>query len=371
MPTPAHSYLARYSRLSWWIVVTLWSLSWSTAAGVVEHPRHAGNGDGGSSLAASTESLVASDSHVESDSDGHAVADGEPVRDRIWLLSTRGATANVCRADLESPPIRAYRIDGCGRSASAALSDYVSERGPGRVTVIYVHGNRMSAREAIRRGLLIYRQVARRCSGRPPVDWVIWSWPSEKEAFIIPDARIKARRADTQGLYLAWLLRTHTEANQPTALIGYSFGARVISGSLHALAGGSLRGRTLPGRTVRGARFDVGMIAPAIGSDWLSPRGNHRLATQNLDRLSLLYNRRDAVLRNYWRISRARSNAALGYTGPTSFAPRPDGSPLPVRSRNCGPVVGFRHSEVDYYQPPCYAGPEMAKLIRTSLYHDE
>ena len=77
----------------------------------------------------------------------------------------------------------------------------------------------------------------------------------------------------------------------------------------------------------------------------------------------LLYNRRDAVLKRFWLLDRVRGRMALGYSGPTSFAPRFDGSELPVRSRDCSSTVGFHHVELDYYDSPCNAGREMAKLI--------
>jgi hypothetical protein len=87
------------------------------------------------------------------------------------------------------------------------------------------------------------------------------------------------------------------------------------------------------------------------------------LATQNLDRLVLLYNRRDAVLKRYWLIDRVRGRMALGYSGPSSFAERFDGSTLPVLSRDCSPSVGLQHDELDYYRKSCRAGFEMARLI--------
>jgi hypothetical protein len=208
----------------------------------------------------------------------------------------------------------------------------------------------------------VYRNVKQRRRD-DPVDWVIWSWPSEKQGILIYDARLKASRTDGQGLYLAWLLRRHAEAQVNTTLIGYSFGGRIITGALHAAAGGSLAGRKVGGPPVVGGPFDAGLVAPAVDSHWLTSHGYHRLATQNLQRLVLLYNRRDAVLKRYWLIDRVRGRMALGYSGPTAFAPRLDGSRLPVRSRDCSPSIGLQHDELDYYRKTCQAGLEMARLI--------
>lgn len=290
--------------------------------------------------------------------------DARPDLDRIWVFSTRGLRGGVCRAELTDPNFRVDRLDACGRVTRASAEEYVRSRDPSRPTVIYVHGNRMEHADAIGRGLFVYNQVARRCFRQGPVDWVIWSWPSEKRGILLGDVREKARRTDVEGLYLGSLLRVHTENGQPTTLIGYSFGGRIVSGALHALAGGDLRGRSLPGEGTVGAGFTAGMIAPAMENDWMSAGGYHRFATRNLEQLTVLYNRRDAVLKNYWRLDRIRNADALGYTGPTSFAPRVDGSRLPVRSRDCGSVVGFHHDELSYYDRECGGGSEMSALLR-------
>ncbi|WP_146454917.1 alpha/beta hydrolase [Rubripirellula tenax] len=282
--------------------------------------------------------------------------------DRLWVLSTRRLTSDVCRADLDSPSFDIDGLDACGNRWGSSLDEYLAKRADGRRTVIYVHGNRMEPCDAIERGLTVYQRVSQ-FRQNDPVDWLIFSWPSEQVGILARDVRIKADRADAEGLYLAWLLRKHAEYGTPTSLIGYSFGGRVVTGSLHALAGGSLGGRSLPGPPVTGLSFDAGLVAPAIASNWMNRNGYHSLATQNLEKLLLYYNQRDAVLKRYWLIDRVRGQAALGYSGPTSFAPRADGTKLPVKSRDCSPIVGLQHSEVDYYQAPCRAGRGMALMI--------
>ncbi|KLU04758.1 putative transmembrane protein [Rhodopirellula islandica] len=290
--------------------------------------------------------------------------------DRYWLISTRHITSTACRANLQNPNLHISRLNRCGQSSPSSLDEYIATFDPSRPRVIYVHGNRRSAPLAIQRGMDVARELeANRCD-RTPMDFVIWSWQSDRETFAITDARIKAERTDAQGLYLAWLLHRHVEAAQPTALIGFSFGGRIVTGSLHALAGGSIGRRSLSEAPVMAANLDVGLLAPAIQSDWLMPHGYHRLATQNMNRLVLLYNQRDAILKNYWLLTRIRGTRALGYTGPTRFAPRYDGSPLPVRSRDCSPTVGKAHSEEEYYKRSCYAGREMASLLSSSLKND-
>ncbi|MEM6780062.1 MAG: hypothetical protein AAF670_20570 [Planctomycetota bacterium] len=287
--------------------------------------------------------------------------------DRLWLISTRSITYNACRANLSQPGLNISRLDKCGRRRPSSLDDYLATMAVDRPRLIYIHGNRREADVAITRGIEVYRELSRKCSASIPIDWVIWSWPSDRETFIISDARIKAERSDTQGLYLAWLLRHHVANGQPTGLIGFSFGARVISSGLHALAGGCIKGRHLEGPPTTNAGFDVGMLAPAVVSSWLRRGGRHAMATKNMDSLVLLYNHKDFLLKNYWLVNRVKGSTALGYSGPVSFAPRFDGSRLPVRSKDCAASVGSAHSEKEFYQRSCCAGHEMAKLIPATL----
>ncbi|QDT06654.1 hypothetical protein K227x_50700 [Rubripirellula lacrimiformis] len=286
--------------------------------------------------------------------------------DRLWLFSTRRITSSSGCADLDMPRFDIDQLNSCGQRSSSSIEDYLASRSEGRRTVVYVHGNRMDAGDVVGRGLTVYRSIAKFRS-REPLDWVIFSWPSEQQGILAHDVRLKAQRTDAQGLYLAWLLRHHAESATPTSLIGYSFGARVVTGSLHALAGGSLGGRVLSGPPIVGMNVDAGLVAPAIASNWMNHGGYHSEATKNLGELFLFYNQRDAVLKRYWLIDRVRGQLALGYTGPRSFAPRIDGSKLPVHSRDCAPVVGLQHSELDYYQSPCNAGAGMARLIHSDL----
>jgi len=282
--------------------------------------------------------------------------------DRLWLINTRGITSNACWADIDHPALTISRLECNGDSRQVTLDEYLGSISPDRSVVIYVHGNRIEPCEARSRGMWIYRKC-RGCRNSGPIDWVNWSWPSAQAGILTHDVRRKAQRTDTQGLYLAWLLREQNARSVPTTLIGYSFGGRVVTGALHAMAGGSLGGRSLAEPGVSGASFGAGLIAPAIDSHWLSQHGYHSLATQNMQRLVLLYNHRDVILKRYWLVDRVRGRMALGYSGPTLFGPRLDGSPLPIRSRDCSPSLGIAHNELDYFIKGCRAGSEMARLI--------
>lgn len=286
---------------------------------------------------------------------------GEPCEcDRIWLVSSRGLTHCACAANVENPNLSVYRIHD-GGCLPSDVESFSCNRDPSRPLVVYVHGNRMSSCDLLERALPIYKSI-RRCRVSQCIDWVIWSWPSDKEGLPIEDARKKAQRTDAQSLYLSWFLHPHVSVATPVTMIGYSFGSRVISGSLHSLSGRSLAGRELNLPPVSGAQINVGMIAPAMDSASLSHNGRFYMATDNMGDLTLLYNHKDAVLKRFWRLARVRQQTALGYSGPKSFASRQDGSAVCVRSKDCSNLIGRSHGELDYYSG-ARAGAALAQLI--------
>lgn len=290
----------------------------------------------------------------------------EPTpKDSLWLLSTRHLTSQAWRANLETPRFRVSQLDACGRCLPASLGAFLEEKNPGAIDLIYVHGNRMPAEQTVQRGLFVYRSIVHcRPAGSPPIRFLIWSWPSEQQGLALRDVRVKAARTNAQGLYLAWLLREQTHRGRTQRVVGFSFGGRVATGGLHALAGGALAGRRLPGEHIEGAGIGIGLLAPAIGEDWLMPGRTHGRATRNATHLTLLFNQRDAILKRYPLLDPASGVEALGFRGPRSFGPRFDGSPLSVFQMNCSDTVGLRHSEEAYYTGRCEAG---ARLYTMSI----
>jgi hypothetical protein len=102
----------------------------------------------------------------------------------------------------------------------------------------------------------------------------------------------------------------------PVSLIGHSFGVRIATGALHLLAGGSLAGRVLPvGPPTRRSPARVVAISAAMDHHWLLPGRRHGLAMDLVDRMLVMYNPCDCVLKRYPLISESRSGHALGYTG--------------------------------------------------------
>jgi len=206
-------------------------------------------------------------------------------------------------------------------------------------TMIYVHGNQMTPADAKLQGLVLYRMLVRQGADDGAVRFVIFSWPSEKVGFLLRDVRVKALRTDPVGCQLAWLL-DQMPPQTPVSLIGFSFGARIVTGSLHLLGGGSLGcGVGLAERLhPRRDPLNVVLVAAALHAHWLGEGQYHGLAMSQVDRMLLVNNCADLAMR-YYHLSTTSGGRpqALGLCGPTCIGPE-DAAKITMRdvSRHAG-----------------------------------
>jgi hypothetical protein len=286
--------------------------------------------------------------------------DASPVRH--WLVRTHGlGDPGAHVADLQQLDVQLLAGDQWQLSTATQLAESTRER----TTVIYIHGNRGSDGEAIERGMRIGATLAAR-DGCPPLQMVIWSWPSAQVQRGRRDFLIKAERADTEAWYLSALL-DQFPVGVDVGLIGYSYGARVVTGAMHWIAGGEFEGRTFaslagpslplesnpllvstaaqsPERHV--GRYRIALLAPAIHQDWLATHGCHREAFRSTARLLLLYNTCDPALRWYRFVYRCEKPEAVGKWGLPSdwLGPWSDR----VDQWDVAPVIGKTHDEDAY-----------------------
>jgi len=247
-------------------------------------------------------------------------ATADDASGQVWLINTRCAPRSG-RLDWASESIT-YRRLQADRRWLPADGDELFLGGDRPVpTTIFIHGNRTSGSQAVSDGMRIYRRIQREVPERP-FRLVIWSWPSERvRGGIRRDIRVKASQSDAQGYYLAECLR-RVSPNVPVSLIGYSFGARVITSALHLLAGGQVAGRRLPddvGRELpapeQAPLRRAILVAAAVDADWLLPGRRNGLALSQVDRLLITKNGRDPVLRWYPLTCGRRGPEALGFAG--------------------------------------------------------
>jgi esterase/lipase superfamily enzyme len=240
---------------------------------------------------------------------------------RIWLVSTREAT-RCCDSDCATSGVRCWRLnEDCGWS-SAAPGDF--RDGAAIPTVVFVHGNRTDADDAVAMGMHVYQAIRSETCGRP-FRYVIWSWPADRVyRRVRPDAQLKAAYGDAEGCYLAdWLANLQSDVK--VSLIGYSFGPRVICGALQILSGGDVSGRKLgqdAHRTWNARKrkpIRAVLLATADDFDSLGPDGRHGQALSLLDKALITRNGCDHALRFYDRLYGRGGPDATGLVGPSGI----------------------------------------------------
>lgn len=212
-------------------------------------------------------------------------------------------------------------------------------------TLVYVHGNRVEPGEDKLHGLALYRALAARTPADAPLRYIIWSWPSAKVPGVVKDYQEKAARTPYVAWQLAWAV-DQAPAETPLSLVGYSYGARVVTGSLHLLAGGRLGELELTER-VHPVRppLRAALVAAAVDADWVRPGGPHGRALEVVERMLVIQNQHDPAMRFYHMAFEGRRRP-LGYAGPAglhlgAFADR-------VLTLDVTDAVGRHHALSDY-----------------------
>lgn len=283
--------------------------------------------------------------------------------DSVWMISTRQVDC-PCGSLPSTAQLRFSRYEpSCGWQAADA-DQWAQARGAEAMTLFYVHGNRIEAEEAPQRGLAAYRALLRTRPAVPAIRFVVWSWPSSKISRPRPrlDAQVKAARTDCESYLLANFLQG-LEPDTQLCLLGYSFGARIVSGALQLSGGGTLGRFHLADVGVRPASpARVVLYAAALDNTWWFPGGYHDLAVSQVERMLLLYNTADPVLRLYPRLDPRSPTAALGYTGllrPARLGQ--DAERLEQANARC--QIGKTHDEQAYF-----ASETLMRRVRETLF---
>lgn len=237
----------------------------------------------------------------------------------LWLVNTRAAPKCSPRDD-GFRRIRYWRLEDDCSWATQDASQFSAGKHATAPTVIFIHGSRTDDDTAIQLGFHVYRDLQRAADGRA-FRCEIWSWPSDREQLRPrPDMQRKLVYCETQSRYLAQRLGD-LKPETPVCLIGYSFGARIITGALERLA----RGATADCETaaqkaehVAAARNPMRVILLAAAMDYnsLASGCSHGRAMSMVDRALITQNPCDRVLRWYPRLYGRGGPAAMGAVGP-------------------------------------------------------
>ncbi len=277
-----------------------------------------------------------------------ATADCVRPGDRVLLVSTRPVGCTTDPARLAKGVTAAERAD-CRWNATD-FSAAMASLDPTLPIVFYVHGNQITASEARRCGLDVYTRLVRCAEDDRPIQFVVFSWCSDKVPGLLKDFREKAARTKPVGYQFAWVISRLPQGSH-VGLIGYSYGARVCSGAAHLLAGGSLGGLTLgadcPACGVASVR--AVFLAAAYDACWNSPRAYHGLALNRIDTLLSTTNPIDPAMKYYKWVPINSKPPAVGGVGPRGLSRE---QAARVRLMPVANSVGRSHDVYDYLAAP-------------------
>lgn len=275
----------------------------------------------------------------------------DPCEADVWELSTRHLFDRPCRIDSENPGFRVHRY-GSGCWQEREIEDALDL--DGRLPIVYVHGNFMETNNTRQRVLIIDKYL--RQHAHRPYRLLLLSWPSQREPHPLQDVRENAVASACQALYLAWILEALGQQAE-VSILGFSLGARCITGGLHLSSGGSIHGLEYSRHEVELPRslYRVGLVAPAMDQTWLMPRGKHQQAMLRMESIVSLYNPMDPVLRRFRFLEKGSHAVAAGYTGFVGNSA--------IRQYDCGSYVGKTHDEKTYFRECPYFGVVLDHLL--------
>ncbi|MGY8768291.1 MAG: hypothetical protein ACKVH8_07675 [Pirellulales bacterium] len=233
--------------------------------------------------------------------------------DQVYLINTR-CLPGGCGNTLPVDQMTVSRFDAGTGWIDSSVKQLLETESPSGLTSCYVHGNRMNENWVHRRGWAMYHELTRGLPAERNVRFIIWSWPTSPGGGIIQSTRENGVRADDDAYYLGSLIN-QMPAEEQISLSGFSFGARVISGALHLLGGGSIHARSLDQIAEKNHRYRVVFFAAASSCHWLSPGQYHSQAMSQMDRLLNIHNSSDPMLKRYKVVNQDPNDQALGYIG--------------------------------------------------------
>jgi hypothetical protein len=265
---------------------------------------------------------------AESLPDGQVFCNGIRRQDEIVVVNTRSVGCSCDPQSLRSGLLfENYAVVdelGVRQWQPIDLEGFLALN-PAVPTIIFVHGNQITASDAKNEGLAVYRRLMRYGADGPPIRFVIFSWPAARVGGLLRDVRVKATRTDPAGCQLAWLL-DQMPTQTPVSLVGFSYGARIITAGLHIYAGGNLGHLALAERVhPNRPPMNVVLMSAALHAHWLGEGQYHGLAMTQVNQMVLLNNCRDIAMRFYHLAFKGRGRPrALGLSGPSriSYAER-------------------------------------------------
>lgn len=280
-----------------------------------------------------------------------------------WIVSTWHSPQTFDNGPLQFCPEVKRFDEGAGIRLSG-IDELAQSLIPGVPVCIVVHGSFMDSPSVYPESCDTWKWLRAGSCGLP-FQMIYFSWPSDRpiSAMASVDVAVLGKRASRNGFYLTSLINK-LPPECPLCLVGHSHGTRVISSSLHLMAGGDVEGHrhSQPGHA--GRRIRAVFAASAIDHDWLNPGERYDRAVCMTECLLNLHNHRDPALKIY-PLRRIGSSRALGCTGFTEKDQRELGDfRRRVSNWDVSEIIGIGHLWPNYVKRP-----SLASRLRNYLYY--
>lgn len=282
-----------------------------------------------------------------------------PCGVRYWIVSSRCAPQDICRAGCG--PLHVYErgCDGCLRPGSfAALQAQLL---PGAPVAIFLHGAYVDWEDNLKDAEATWHWIRCACPHRP-LNLIFYTWPSDQTRVLLAGCELKQLgwTAEVNAFYVAALLAC-LPPDHPVCLVGHSFGARTALASVQLIAGGAVQGRCL-GYSVPPRRVRVVLAAAAVDHHWLNDCQRYDRAACYAEGILNLYNRQDCALKLY-PLLRLFSRRALGSIGQTQIDRHRQLCAAKIQDCNVTGLVGHGH-----FWPNYYSSPQIAAILAPWVY---
>jgi hypothetical protein len=267
----------------------------------------------------------------------------------LWIIDTHA----VRDGDCDASKARFLRLEDNCKWIEENEDVFLKTLAPEQTLNIILPGYSTTMKWVVQHLWNLSHQLERqaRCRGMecPPTRLVIVGWPSEIDRVpLLRDAREKAQRAELEGYWVAQLI-AKLPKDYRVNLVAYSFGSRIATSAAHYLAGGQ-RCDCPSTASPDSPRLTAVLMAAAVDADWLSDCQPHGLALSRFERVLLLNNSADPVLRRFYKaLSRPERSSAIGSVGlllpEAQFASQ-------VRQWDVSSLLGRTHDLRSYVETP-------------------
>lgn len=233
----------------------------------------------------------------------------------LWIIDTHA----VCDSDCDAGKARYFRLDDNCKWVQESEEVFLQTLDPDQPLNLILPGYSTTMKWVVQHLFSLEQglKAQAKCRGMECINTrlAIVAWPSEIDRVpLLKDAREKAQRSDLEGYWLAQLLAKMPQGYRVN-LVGYSFGSRIATSAAHHLAGGQ-RCDCPSTASPDSPRLTATLMASAVDADWLADSQPHRLALGRFERVLLLNNCADPVLRRVYRVlTRPKRADALGAIG--------------------------------------------------------